>query len=555
KKGLDKNLKLLIQDLRLKQAEILVWTKNFGPAKKLLAQIEEELKKESISNGNGKSEEYHTSKHLQKTRIQLAYGNIEAQWLTHPDYSPLSRNAAFEKALEYYGNAETIIKQLTDPDPGQEQILVTTELYLNLANVYRYGWGSIALEKAYLYYLKAEKVAKLIKGNKDLKNYHLARIYYGMAKIAEQDLAVKYNGKEYWAPKLSQMAEEHADLIVKRDKYAVSQMISELQINHQNQGSDILPSSASDFATVYSPNEVVGQELIPPTMNSRFSTRLTFPLKWRNFELDLFYEPQIDIDMNSGSTIMTHYLGTRIKPLSWLTFEAKFKPGTEGSHFLYKGQSTYQKYFNAPDMSLAVGLQAGGNTPFLQGLSATLATDLFVYPRDNENDEKYSKLSSFYANVFYNSGKDSTNPFLQGFSWGLEFNYFRFQHNEFFPKRYKLYSHFPLPNYTLDVKKLDTSDIDGLYYDMIKIGVELPSLVYEHAIDYSSGLPGKGNTTYVKENLGFSTGINLQLNLFHCKLKLHYRYEGMYQDVLKRYYNPSPWQNNHQAGFAIEIIP
>ena len=81
---------------------------------------------------------------------------------------------------------------------------------------------------------------------------------------------------------------------------------------------------------------------------------------------------------------------------------------------------------------------------------------------------------------------------------------------------------------------------------MMKAGIEA-SLIYEFATDFSKD----GKKSFAKDNLGFSIGGHLAFNLFHLKLYLSARYEGIYQDVQGYYSLKNRWLDILQLSLGI----
>lgn len=557
---------LFITELQLKQAEIFTWTRNYEPALKTLNKlisfllntelkmVHDALKRKPsdnklraqldklytvlsrFSSGPPETEfEYldiketldsissDTLKGLYKARIQLAYGNIAAQWR-----KTLDRDEDFKKAYAHYFETKDIMKNLTDPNPGQEQILVKAELYINIANIYRYGRSKKDLDEALLFYKLGEEFAWQIKGNNDLMFYHLARIYLGRAKVAEErgriiakeEGFVLLDGKEYWPSELMLLAKGYKDEI-RRDKYAVRLLTGELQIDHQNLVRDLLhPILTQDSVFFTGP-------LRDPLGSNELGLRLklTEPILFHptpdsNLELDLVAKIHTDMDLNSGFSLLSGYLGAGLKPLYWLTTEAMFRVGTTP---IQKKDYFSLKYLNTPDITMALDLRAPGDTLFLRGLSSTVVGDFYLPRKIDGKSISYKNLNSCYANLFYSFGRDFTNPFVQGLSLGVQGNYFRFPYEGNFPKRFRVS---PSLKYALDLKEFNIADHDWWFFGMMKAGIEA-SLIYESATDFSKD----GKKSFLKDNLGFSVGGHLTFNLFHLKVSLSAHYERIYQDI------------------------
>ncbi|MFH1826419.1 MAG: hypothetical protein ABH823_03925 [bacterium] len=181
RKGLLLKHKLFAIDIHLKQVEILTWVKNFDLAGRELALVESERRDFATTYGAVLDPRFAEQQKLQLARIALVRGNIAAQWLRKQDY---------ELAREFYEIALGHLRGLTARFHGQERILVETELYSNFGNIYRFGQTVKDLDLAQKYYRLAEERARLIRGNDDLKYFHLARIYFGLAKLAEEKSAV-----------------------------------------------------------------------------------------------------------------------------------------------------------------------------------------------------------------------------------------------------------------------------------------------------------------------------------------------------------------------------
>lgn len=512
--------KLFVQELQVKLAEILVWTRNFGPASELLVRLDKDIP--APPPATGPTATFRTSRALLRARILIAFGNIFAQWRT-----TLSRYADYKKAHAYFKQAESIIDPLTAPNPGQELILVKAELYLDLANLYRYGWGEKKLDLAIKYYQLAKVFVNQIKGNDDLMNYHLARIYLGYAKIAEERGHIFINSREYWPSELLAKAKSYYEELVRKYKFAYRQLIGELQINHQNLASDYKnPNLQINTTTFWTDN------LINNAKETRLQLLLTEPLQFRlkgMREIDVIAMVNTDFDLNSGSSLQAYYAGLRLKPWFWLSSEADFKLG---STMLQTRDGIRLRFLKNPDLRVSLGLRSPWDIPFIRGLNSTLAADIFYQSPESEMD-------SYYGNFNYNFGRDFNNPFVQGITVGSEVNYFGFPYEGQFPKRLQI--SFPTLRYELDLKELDTKDHPGWPYDRVKVGMG-GSLIYEYAAN-----PAMNGKTYYQDNLGFNAFFNLMLNFGYFKVGPSIMYQRMYQDLPGYYYLNERIQQTYQG--------
>jgi hypothetical protein len=545
-KGLDKKWQLFSRDLRIKQAEIMAWTKNFEQAGKLFGQVAADIDKAPAEE----KKLFRESLTLQKARILVGLGNIASQSRVHQN---------FGAALKYYDAALKLISELKAADHGQELILVMTELYVNLANVRRYGRGVDdqkkrikELDESAVYYQKAADLAEKIKGNDDLKYYHLARIYFGLAKIAEErgHLYLQEAGEavEYRPSDLLAKAEAFWAKIVRQDKYANQQLDGELKINYQNLARGWqAPNFQLTTRSIHAPRGLIKQA----AEEMRLALKLTesFTNLWGSkLEVDMIGKINLDSDLQSGSTIETAFLGVRAKPLYWLSVEGDYKLGSSAQikpDFL-------MQYLSTPTLMLSLDMSAPGDIPFIRGLSSTVATDLYLSSKDKGANYRDSR----YANLFYNFGRHS-NPFVQAGSLGLQAYSFGFFYNGDLLKRFRLA---PTATYELDLKELDFKDKDSWFNKLVKhngmvrLGVEA-SLIGEWAFN-----PMRFNnamTTVRQDNLGFSAGAHMQFNcrpwpiLGQVKANLFINYEYIYQDLQNYYHLDNREQTKLEFGLGL----
>jgi hypothetical protein len=538
-RGLNLKLNLFRQDMQLKQAEIMVWTRNYQPALQLLDHLKPELFRQAAKGGE---ELFAISRNLQKARLLIAYGNVYAQWKRS-----LDRSDDFARALSYYIEAKNLIEaDMNRGYPGQELVLARTELYVNLANVYLYGWHSKNLDEAIKFFDRARYAANEIKGNEDLKNYHLSRIWLGLAKIAEEKGEVKIEGVTYWPTTLLKRARRYYDKIIRRKNFAFQQLFSnELLPNHQNLNvgtptgrfwENLQVSGESTF--------ISSNQRVQPVAELRTSASVRLPLHFNNvpglenLELTPMFKSNNDLNTHSRSGFQSYYLGLNIKPYYWMNFEANARLGT---HDVGSGDK-HLKFLTQPDLSLALNLKLPTDMPGFRGLNSTVVADLFF-------GSPNSKLNSYYANLFYSAGRDFPNPFIGGLSIGAQFNYFTFPYggNNMFPERYRLYA--ATVKYEVDLKEFDFMELTWLAHTKAKIGIEA-SPIYEFARDFYS--TGSSLVAMPKDNFGFYSMISLMINTGLFKAKLFYRYEGIQQDFRGRYQLNDRWQNSHQVGVSLE---
>ena len=421
------------------------------------------------------------------------------------------------------------------------------ELNVNFANLYRYGLDLKDPEKAVEYYNRAELIVNQIKGNDDLKHYHLSRIYLGYAKIAEERGKIDRASKEYWPAELLAQAEDYFTKIVRKYKYANQQLDNELRINHSTL------SSGYTNPRVAVENTFFTDDLGNKKMRLRLSVDEPFLLHFTpqsTQEIAALLDLVTDTDLNAGSAQETLNLGGRFKPWHWLSTEARFRLAT--------GPSTHADGINIspfinPDVTLALGARWPQDDYILRGLSATAVANLYW---------KYPDLTSVYGNVFYNAGRDINNPFLQGASAGAEINYFRFPYGDNLPIRLRI--NFPSIKYELDLKEFDTGDTNWWFHGMLRAGLSA-AFIYEWARDYSSYSTmnnGADVTTRVKalekDNLGFMARAYGNINLWGwTTLMPYFQWELARSDVRNLYPasfdNPDKVTNNYTFGLNLSL--
>jgi len=532
RKNLGKKWVLFDRELRLKLAEIMIYTRNFAPAQELLLKLDQEISAPVA----GIESLYAITLSLQKARIRIGLGNIFSQRKIS-----IRKDEDFRQALRHFLEARDLIEnKLTEGYPGQELVLAKTELYLNLANVYLYGAGCKDIKLAEEFYLQARDQAEEISGNDDLKNYHLSRIFLGMAKVAQDQDELHFEGKKRWPGDLLARSRQYADKIVRKTNFAYNQLITkDLRLNHQNLTFEWKNPIASAETSVINSNQRIER-----SSEMRTTLRLVEPLHLNNIfgldnlELGAVFKTNTDINLHSGAGFQSYYFGLLLKPAYWLNAEADFKLPFL-THTVGSGDK-HLKYLTNPDHSVALWLKLPTQLRGWRGLSATAVTELF---------RKETELNSVYANLMYNVGRDSTDPLLQGASAGAQFNYFKFPYDGLFPARLRLYA--PTLKYEVDLKHFDLTESTRFTSDMLRLGFEA-ALIYEYATDpYRSG-PKTILTD--KDNLGFSAGANLLWNSGLFKLRVYYRYEGIWQDIKGLRPTTDKLLNNHQAGVLLERI-
>jgi hypothetical protein len=530
-KGLEKKWELFAQDLRLKQAEILVWTQNFAYAKTLLDKLDQELPDDTKMN---LEITFGITRNLQRARIKIAYGSIYSQWKRS-----LNRNQDYKTAFDYFKDSIDLLeRKLNDRHPGQELVLARAEAYVNKANVYRYGWDQKDLDLAKEHYLKARDIVGEIRVNLDLKHYHLARIYLGLTKIADEEKKISLEGRTYWPTELLKISRSYADRIVRKRNFAFAQLMAEEDRNDQTLRVrwDKKPNVSSNTYVVKSNQRVEPSLELRTTQEFRWPWHKDHFLGLEHSEGAFVLRTNTDLNLYSRSGYQSFYAGVQFKPFYWMTTEADYQlPKTQLE--IGSGDKTV-KYLTTPDLMLFANFTLPTDAKFWRGLSTTVALELFF-------DEM--KLNSYYANLCYSAGRDSNIPYLQGISFCGEASHFGFKYESSIPERTRFS---PTLSYDIDLKEFDLGNRTWFTNDMARLRLQA-SLIYEYATNYylNQGIHVPQNM----DNLGFSLGAVLMLNLRYFTLNFYYRYEWMRQDI-KAIYPPAAEQSQsyHQGGFMIQ---
>ncbi|MFC1511098.1 tetratricopeptide repeat protein [Candidatus Margulisiibacteriota bacterium] len=537
-KGLALKWGLLDQDFRLKYAEILIYTKNFARAQPQLEGLQDEI----TDPDSDLPAEFRRTRYLQLARIDNGLGNIEGQWVRG-----IIRNEDFRRALVHYNRAERTIEKLEEFDRSQEQILVTSELYVNKAGVYAHGWDSKDIDKSIEYYGYARKIVGEIKANQDLKHYYLARIAFGRTKIAEEKGSLELAGRELWPEDLFDETKSWAYAIIRQYKYAHQQLDAQIDLSADRLARDhehprVKAAAASTFMF---PSGLSDSAFTDPgrTNELRVSAGLEVPIRFHptpdsTMEVAPTFTTHIDTNMKSGTARQTFYGGLNFRPTHWLTLGAEVK--LEKLDLVMTGDTSI-KFMGAPDLKLSASAQLFGNR-----VNTILATDIY---RNTDDCPECAKMTSLYTSLAYSLNRDATNPLVQGLSFGSALFYFRFPYGGNFPIRTKFY---PLRvAWEADAKTFDDTDIEGFYHGEIRFRVDA-ALIYERAVDFSRD----GSERFLKDNMGLSLGGTLRLNMPPFTTSFWIGYEGVHQDIHGEYPPPTDgtWLHNVQLRMDMGLL-
>ena len=525
KKGMAKRWELLVTDMQLKQAEMLVWTQNYELALATLKEVESRGDKE-VTLPDGATKFKVPLIPLQKARIAIARGNIVAQW-KHDRSQIVSQSINYRDAIEQYIHAELILDRLNNDE--QQVVLAKSELYLNLANISTYGEDYEYLPTALRYFKTAWAFVQQIKGNEDLKNYYLFRIYSGLALIAQKSipaylkLPIEIDPTEstYLPVKLLDRSREFLDQIIIKSKFSVKQAERESEIGRVN------ASGHPGIATRQSAGTGFTWRGTPGTFDNRLSglnLTVTKPITFGTMQI----EPALQIDRRGrGATNILP--GIFFSPAPYANIGGYVLPN-----------------LNNPDTTLSFYLSSPWNTPGLRGVSLAGTANF------NAGD---LGISNYYANAGYSFDKDFRLPLVQGIRVDAEYLHL----NSLYAGLYSTSDQVSLMGrWALDLKQLQLLGTwrwldrqPWFVNNLARIVLGLGPLYSSGRDAYSVGGVEKHKST---DTYGVQGEACFEINPgWFFKVSTCYKYK--YENTIRQISSPNDHANTHQVETDIIIQP
>ncbi|MFH1826418.1 MAG: hypothetical protein ABH823_03920 [bacterium] len=340
---------------------------------------------------------------------------------------------------------------------------------------------------------------------------------------------VLVKGRERWPSQLLSKAKKFRDKIIRRKKFAASQLSWELGMSYQVIGQHPV-EEASDLAAV--PLFTLQSIFFVDNSNKQIDhrgfseNRTTLTLRQPyvfdiadNFNLGVELRASLaeSTDLISGGTQNSAYLGLTVQPLPWLRLSFDERLGT----LRFNSPDDFVlKYSTDADTILGLEMRSPVDVPFVRGLSGSFRASLF---------HKHPELDSYYVGLRYGLGRDVPYPAAQLAAVNLSFNKFSFPYRGQTPERSRGQA---LLEYGYPVKELDLDDHSWWFYDSVSL-LFRAGMFYESAID--PRFDGRREIRDKKDNLGIVLGLSAGLTFDFLRITFNYTTEILIPDVRQDY--------------------